>query len=314
MQTIISGIASNIKNNGTIGASNIVDSIQIVKAKNFLSFFTIAVSITLCFSYIIARLTLFPARNALKSQKRFVSDIAHELRTPLAIIKTNAEVALLDELYSSQAKKIFKSTIEELDRASAIINNLLTFNNLVHPEQIKFGPVNMASVLDTALDKLDELIKKKEIKLVVKKIAPFTVWGNITALEQIMINIIKNAVNYTQEGGSVTAHVEPDYQGNIIFTVQDNGIGISQDDLLHIFEPFYRSERSRNRNSGSSGLGLTIVSELVKLHFGRISVQSRLKQGTLVTVILPFSKNNKSSLLQDENMENEVSIDFLKKR
>ncbi len=310
LQTLIRGITENIRNNGTVSSSTIVDSIQIIRAKNFLGFFSIAVSITLIFSYIIARMTLIPTRNAMKSQKRFVSDIAHEVRTPLSVIKTNIEVSLLDENLDSESKKIFLSTIEELDRVSTIINNLLTFNNLVHPEHIKFVSVNLADVVDTAVKKLDELVKKREIQLTIKKISPYMVLGNMIALEQIVINLVKNAINYNNIGGSVVVKVEPDPRGFVMLTVEDSGIGISQEDLVHIFEPFYRAEKARSRQYGSSGLGLAIVSELVKLHSGKISVRTRLKQGTTITVVLPNAKNTSVDASGETAVVDEVSINF----
>lgn len=311
LQTLLDGIAENIRNNGAVTGSDIVDSIQIVRAKNFLTFFTVAVTTTLIFSYFIAKMTLTPTRTALKSQKRFVSDIAHELRTPLSVIKTNSEVALLDEALHKDVREIFENTIEELDRVSSIINNLLTFSNLVHPEQIKFAIVGLGEVVDTAVKKLDELIKKKEIKVTVRKTSPDSVWGNMIALEQIVINIIKNAINYNKAGGAVVVRVEPDYRGNVVLTVTDDGMGISAKDLTHIFEPFYRAESSRNRASGSSsGLGLTIVSELVKLHSGRIGVRSTVGQGTTVTIILPY-KEHESALVEEEK-EDDVAVDFLR--
>jgi signal transduction histidine kinase len=312
LQTVLNGITENLRNNGTFSSADIVNSIGLVKSKNFFSFFIITISITAIFSYIIAKMTLSPTRNALKSQKRFVSDIAHELRTPLSVIKTNSEVALLDDI-DHKIKKIFKNNIEELDRVSVIINNLLTFNNLVHPEQVRFKDVNMGEVVDISVKKLEELIKTKDIKLNVKKIKPYTVWGNAVALEQITINILKNAINYNREGGTVSINLEPDYKGNVVLCIEDNGIGISQNDLLHIFEPFYRAEKSRSRQMGSSGLGLTIVSELVKLHSGRISVSSHLREGTSVTIMLPF-KNTEVGETKNKEEENEVFMDYLKSK
>ncbi len=312
LQTIITGIAESIKLNGNFTASDIASSIELVKAKNFLGFFIVAVSITLVFGYIIARMTLYPTRNALKSQKRFIGDIAHELRTPLAIIKTNSEVALIGSNLNKETERIFRNNIEELDRVSAIINNLLTFNNLVHPEQVQFASVSLGDVVDSSVKKLDDLIKKKQINLTVKKTEPHSVWGNAIALEQIVTNIIKNAINYNNIGGKVLVTVEPDYRGSIVFTVEDTGIGISQKDLVHIFEPFFRAEKSRNRQYGSSGLGLTIVSELVRLHSGKISVGSYLKQGTTVTILLPYKKKESQTLFK--KIDNEVSVDYLKQK
>ncbi len=311
LQTLLAGIAENIQKNGSIDGEQILNSIQVVRAKNFLSFFSLAVSLTLLFSYIIAKMTLTPTRSALKSQKRFVSDIAHELRTPLSVIKTNSEVALLDDHMNHEVRKIFRNNIEELDRVSAIINNLLTFNNLVRPEPMQFGAVDLGDIVDTCVHKLDELIKRKEIKVTVKKISPHIVHGNVIALEQIVINIIKNAINYNSAGGTVSVIVEPDYRGHILLVVEDNGIGISPNDLMHIFEPFYRAERSRSRQFGSSGLGLTIVSELIKMHSGKISVASRLKYGTKVIISLPYSKAD-NPVVKMNKPAHEVSMDFVK--
>lgn len=314
LQTVLDGLVAGIKKGGNVNVTDIVNAVQIVKANNFFSFFAITLAITLLFSYIIAKITLTPTRGAFSSQKRFVSDIAHELRTPLSIIKTNSEVLLLDNSVDSQTKKIFKNNIEELDRASAIINNLLTVSNIIHPEQIQFSLVNMGEVVGSTVKKLDELVKKKEIQLVVKRISPSTVWGNTVALEQVVLNLVKNAVNYNRVGGIVTVKVEPDYHGHIVLSVEDNGVGISQKDLLHIFEPFYRAEQSRNRQSGSSGLGLTIVSELVNLHAGRISIRSHLKHGTVVTVFLPYRKSAAAGDPKDQTLDGEIFINFAKKK
>jgi signal transduction histidine kinase len=193
---------------------------------------------------------------------------------------------------------------------------LLTFSNLVHPEKIKFGAVNMGDVIDTSVKKLEELVKKRGVQLTVDKISPNAVLGNVTALEQITINLIKNAIAYNREGGSVNVSVGPDYKGNIVLEVRDTGIGISQDDLIHIFEPFYRAERSRNRQSGSTGLGLTIVSELVKLHYGKISVSSYEKKGTTVTVLLPYNKIESIepfTSVEEEEQKN-VTLNYFKNR
>lgn len=312
LQTFLSGINQNIYP-VSLDGQNVIQVAQMIKVKNFFRFFGIALLVTLIFSYIIAKMTLSPVRNALKSQKRFVSDIAHELRTPLAIIKTNSEVAMLDKYIDNKIKKVFKNNIEELDRASGIINNLLTFSNLIRPEYIKFDQIDMSLVVDTAVKKLDELIKRRETKVTVKKISPYHVWGNMTALEQIVNNLLKNAINYTPFHGKVLVKVEPDYIGNVVLTVSDTGIGIAEKDLAHIFEPFYRAEESRNRQSGSSGLGLTIVSELVKLHSGRVEIVSKLKEGTIVRVILPHGKRNLPHVVNGSTEEsNKVALDFLK--
>ncbi len=313
LQTVIQGITVNIIDKGAVSSKDLVSSIEIVRSKNFIDVLGVALIITLTFSYFIAKLTLHPSRDALKTQKRFISDVAHELRTPLSVIKTNNEVALLETNFSESAREVFKENIEELDRVSGIINNLLTFNTLVNPEPIKFEIVDLGAVVELSISKLEDLIKKKEIEIVTKMISPYTVWGNQVALEQIVTNIVKNSINYNRQGGRVSIKIEPDYRGSVVLVVEDNGIGISQNDLLHVFEPFFHVDLSRHRTSGSgSGLGLTIVSELVKMHSGKISVKSRIKQGTAVTVILPYTRDS-SDKDRNNSSNNEVSINFLRR-
>lgn len=307
---IISGIRDSINQGSDITAQDILSSVNSIKNQKFYGFFILTTLITLGFSYLIAKITLTPARNALQSQKRFISDIAHELRTPLSVIKTNSEVALMSDSIEPSVRRTLKSIIEELDRTSEIINNLLSFSNLVRPERVNFSQVDLGPLVDSSISKLKALAESKQLDISVQKITPHNVWGNATALEQIIVNLLKNAINYTPSGGHVSIRIEPDYRGSVILTVQDSGVGISRQDLIHIFEPFYRAERSRNRQSGSSGLGLTIVSELIKLHSGRITIKSFPNRGTTATVFLPYSKDEEISPDKKGNL-NEVSIDFV---
>ncbi len=295
--------------------AEIISAVESIKSNYFIVVLLFTTLTTAVFGYFIVRVALVPTRNALSSQKRFISDVAHELRTPLSVIKTNSEVTLLDESISSRLKKAIKSNIEELDRASEIINNLLTLSSLVRPEQVNFENVDLGAVIDSATSKLESLAHSKHIQMIIKKTGPRLVWGNMTALEQIVVNLLKNSINYTPSGGNINIIVGPDYRGNtehIMLMVQDNGIGISQKDLFHIFEPFYRAERSRNRQLGSSGLGLTIVSELLRLHNGKITIKSAINRGTTVTIFFPYIKENKPTI--DKTRLNEISVDFLKKR
>jgi signal transduction histidine kinase len=142
--------------------------------------------------------------------------------------------------------------------------------------------------------------------------------GNASALEQIFTNLLKNAINYTPENkdGKVTITLESDYQGRVVAAIVDNGIGIAQKDLYRIFEPFYRADTSRTRGigRGTSGLGLAIVNEIVRLHRGSISIKSGVGMGTTVAVTLPPAPN---SALQPEQVisetnegVNEVNVDF----
>lgn len=263
---------------------------------------------TICFGYIIAYIALKPTRNALASQKQFIGNVAHELRTPLAIIKTNIEVALLEGKLNPKLRDTLIGNVDELDRTSDIINNLLSLNTLLNPERVEFSNINLGTVAEMAVAKLSALSKQKKITISVTKGEFLIVWGNSVALEQVAINLIKNAIIYTPLDGSIDVTVAPNYRGYIELRVRDNGVGIAREDLFHVFEPFYRADRSRSRAHGGSGLGLTIVSELVKLHRGKITMQSTEKHGTTALVSLPCGHTEE--LVDEKNEHDRVAIDF----
>lgn len=288
-----------------------VGQLDAVNAKTLWIIIMSGFVITILFGYIVTRIALGPTREALTSQKQFIGNIAHELRTPLSTIKMNTEVTLLDDHLEKRLRDTLLSNIEELDRVSDIINNLLTVNALVRPEHIEFKNVDLGPIADTVLRKLQPLVERKHITTKEQRADYRIVWGNPSALEQILTNILKNAILYTPDEGRVSLSIEPDFQGNIVVTVQDSGIGIAQKDLFRIFEPFYRGDSSRTRRQGGSGLGLTIVSELVHLHNGKITIQSAIKRGTTVTVLLPTGKNE-NALDPDLKKSDvgEIAVDF----
>lgn len=308
---ILTGLQAKIMGKAAYG-DEILGAALDIKNKSFLAFSSIAILVTLVFSFVIARVALKPARTSLLAQKRFIGDIAHELRTPLSVIKTNSEVTLLDSAMDKNIRKVVESNIEELDRASQIINNLLSLNAMLRPDKMNFASIDMSLIIEKAIKKIEELARHKKVTINSHLSGSHIVWGNSTALEQIALNILKNAVSYTEEGGSVTVSLEHDLYRNTIFLVKDTGVGISRKDLAHIFEPFFRAERSRNRERGSSGLGLTIVSELVKLHQGRITIQSIPRRGTTAMIVFPFNKNALNE--NERDFHNEISIDFSQAR
>ena len=289
--TLIEDITQNIRNGSlSIDSEAIVGRLQDVRTNNLLLVAGIVVLLTAAIGYVIARVTLAPTRNALAAQKQFIGNIAHELRTPLSIIKTNTEVSLLDSTIDVGLQRTMRSNIEELDRISEIINNLLTFSAYVRPDRMEFANVDLGDVVDTAAGKLAYLSRRKQIDVAVRKNDFRLVWGNGTALEQIVTNLLKNAISYTPDRGRISVTVEPNYRGFIELVIKDTGIGIARRDLFRIFEPFYRTDRSRARRKGGSGLGLAIVNELVKVHHGTIKVLSAPGRGTTVFVLLPCGK------------------------
>ncbi|MES2668105.1 MAG: HAMP domain-containing sensor histidine kinase [Patescibacteria group bacterium] len=270
------------------------------------------------FGILIARFALWPTRNSLQFQKKFIGNIAHEIRTPLAIIKTNTEVALFDPKLTPAVRETFADTVIELDRISETINNLLSFDTLTRPRKMTFMPTDIGRIVEETLSRHQGLADSRGVSLIARIKEVPTAYGNATALEQVVTNLVKNAVNYTpkDKGGSVTVTAGATDGQRIAITVKDTGIGIDQKDLFHIFEPFYRGDTSRARGigTGTSGLGLAIVSEIVRLHKGAISIRSTPGIGTEIRVTLPASGSQKSfpdPLASDTKGDtNEVSVDF----
>lgn len=309
---MIEGLSEIIASDGGISGEEVLRARAEARSGEFLGIFLVASVIAGTFGYLLSIITLRPARDALTSQKQFIGNIAHELRTPISVIKTNIEVALMDDELDPKLRGLLMSNIEELNRTSDIINNLLSLNTFVRTERIQFDNVDMGTVIDHAAAKLYSLARTKNIEVTIRKSEFRTAWGNATALEQVVTNLIKNALNYTPENGHVSVSIEPDYQGFVRLTVADTGIGIAQKDLFRIFEPFYRADRSRNRVRGSSGLGLTIVSEIIKLHRGTVTIKSAPQKGTTAIVSLPCGKIPQQVIaeVQPHSPVGEISVDF----
>lgn len=299
---------------GSLGAT-VVEELDRIKTQNLLTIISVIILTTVLFGYIIARITLAPARNALESQKQFIGNIAHELRTPLSVIKTNTEVALLDDNVKPDLKETLLSNVEELDRISEIINNLLSLSALVRPERIEFSAVDLSAITTDVIQKFSVLAKRGEHQVTLRKSPDTQVWGNATALQQIVGNLIKNALSYTPRGGHIRVTVEPAPDNQIELLVQDSGIGIARKDLFRIFEPFYRADPSRTKGQGGTGLGLAIVSELIKMHQGKITIRSAVGRGTTVAVLFP-SVRSQTKVGNEADLRdglNEIAVDFSKK-
>lgn len=295
LQTVVGEIIETIQSGNFNTGENLVQELQILKANNFIVFASALAMLTAIFTFLIARMSLRPTKQSLGLQKRFISDIAHELRTPLAIVKTSNEVALMDDDLDAKTRDFLKSNIQELDRMSEIINNVLSFNNLVRPKKPEFKEVELEKIIDSVVEKLKFLADKKDISISIKKSPTPNILGNDVALGQVVSNLLKNAIAYTPPGGKVTVRLGRDFYGNAFIHIEDTGMGIAQEDIAHVFEPFYRAERSRNRSNGSSGLGLTIANEIVKMHSGELMLRSEENRGTVASVTLPAGKNFQKS-------------------
>jgi len=242
-------------------------------------------------AYLLAEFTLRPMLTAHLQQRRFIANVSHELRTPLSILKTNAEVSLLrgEKLTREDALEVIKSNIEEVDRLAAIVQFFLHFSMLQDSEKrLQMYSVNLATLARKVLGILQQRAMEKGITIDVSDngtTAP--VWGNATALEELLLNLVKNAIAYTPEGGTIEIVLRSDLH-DVLLAVRDNGIGITPTDLPHIFEPFYKGANAAYKPTGV-GLGLAIVREIASMHRAVIGVKSRNGKGTTFTVRFPRS-------------------------
>jgi signal transduction histidine kinase len=222
-------------------------------------------------SALAAHITLGPTRKAFTQQKQFIGTIAHELRTPLAILRTQNEVALYEHEPGSETHELLKENIEQTRHLTNILNNLLVFNRIDTTESIQFDSVDLGPVVEGVLKRLEGLAHKRRVVLRTD-LAPIpNVYANQSAIEQAIYNLTKNAILYSDStGGTVTVSVTHDNGSCAILRVTDTGVGIPQDKLPHIFEPFYRVSED-DRGTKGTGLGLALVFEIVKLHNGMIS-------------------------------------------
>jgi signal transduction histidine kinase len=219
-------------------------------------------------------------------RKRMSLDVAHEFRTPIATLQSHLE-AMIDGIWTPDTQRL-KSCHEEVVRIGRMVGDI--------EKLAKYEGENL--VLNKELFDLSELIqnivhnfesdfesKGVQLKFISEK---QTISADRDKISQIVVNLLSNALKYTAEGGSVVVELRGLNKG-IEIVVGDNGRGISAEDLPYIFERFYRADRSRNRNTGGSGIGLTIVKSLVDAHKGDIKVKSELGIGTEFTIIFPAS-------------------------
>lgn len=221
---------------------------------------------------------------AFTQQKEFSLNAAHELKTPLAAIRTNLEVLHLGgepslAEYQETCEVIGRNT----DRLIDLVEDLLKLNAkqaLSYQESIRTEELIVA-----LQDELTPLIVEKEIKLVIHNQLPL-LYGNYNLFYSGLFNLLENAIKYHHHGGQVLLDLEA-FEDDGVITVMDNGPGMASEVLGEIFQPFYRVEQSRSRQIGGSGLGLALVKSIVEKHNGTISVHSELGKGSTFTMILP---------------------------
>lgn len=242
-------------------------------------------------SYGLARVTLRPIKDAYDRQRRFFADASHELRTPLSILKIDLENEIANPNASLIAKTNAKGYLEEVDRMSTLVTNLLTLSRVhdertLSPTNLKI--LNLSSLVRGVCERLTPLAGEHAVTITMhEEKNDIMATSDEQLLSSSIENVIKNAILYNKPQGTVTVNLRQTIT-TIVIEIIDTGIGIAPKDFLHVFERFYRTDKSRSRATGGSGLGLPIVRSSIEKLGGKVYIKSTLEKGTTVTLELPL--------------------------
>ncbi len=261
---------------------HIMDSLFKVLLFSDVLFIIIAISI----SYVLSKKTLAPLEEAHKNQKKFISDAAHELRTPLAVIKAGGEVVLKTDRTIPEYKKFTAETLEEVERLIALSNDLLRLDNNTRNVRERTR-ISLSSLCDRQCDSVLAYARARGITLTKNIATGIKIQGVQSDIARLLLNLLKNSIDYNRAQGSITATLTA-VHGQAILVIADTGIGIGKNDLPHVFKRFYKADSARtHKDATGTGLGLAIAQEIAEDHQGSITVDSELGKGTTVTVKIP---------------------------
>ncbi len=223
------------------------------------------------------------------SRQEFVSNVSHELKTPITSIKVLADSLLSQEDVPNEVYREFMTDIgEEIDREDKIINDLLALVKMDKKASgLSITSVDVVSLTEVVLKRMRPIARKHNIDLTLESNRAITAEIDEVKISLVIMNLVENAIKYNKENGTVKVELDADHQYFSIKVI-DTGIGIPEDSLDHIYERFYRVDKSRSREIGGTGLGLSIARNAVLMHRGSIDVQSTLGEGTTFTVRIPL--------------------------
>ncbi len=224
-----------------------------------------------------------------ESRREFVANVSHELRTPLTNVKSYGETLLEAAEEGSMEKNFLHVICGEADRMTRLVRDLLMLSQLDYGHALRKEPFSLPGLAENVVARLGLEAKKRHQQLTFINRAPEmpAVNGDQDRIEQVLVNIVSNAIKYTPERGTVQVECAARLTEAVV-TVTDDGIGIPEADLPRIFERFYRVDKARSRKMGGTGLGLAIAREIVEAHGGRITIKSGKGKGTTVRILLPI--------------------------
>lgn len=219
-----------------------------------------------------------------KLRKRLTEDVAHELRTPIAILQSYLE-AMMEGIWDASPERL-ASCYEEVIRIGKLVGDLERLAKLEGDNlRLDKKEIDLYCLIEKTVADLETDISDKNVKVKILG-EHICILADYDRIRQVVVNLLSNAIKYAKEDCNITFEMfENSHDAG--FSIQDNGIGISEEELPFIFERFYRADKSRNRATGGSGIGLTIVKSIIQAHGGQVTVESTLGAGSKFTVILP---------------------------
>ena len=236
--------------------------------------------------FVLVRKSTAPIERSIEYMRRFMADAAHELRTPITILRTRAEIALQQSREAEDYVSALRGVEAEARRLGGIVDSLLVLARADTGEkQIERERIFLDDIALDAAGAAGVVARQKGVGLKVEEFEEAPVTGDPTLIRQLIMIVLDNAVKFTDAGGEVLVGVSM-REGAPTITVEDTGIGIRHDELAHVFQRFYRGENARSRTDGA-GLGLSIASWIAREHGAEIALQSRPSKGTKVIVTFP---------------------------
>ena len=238
--------------------------------------------------YLLAGKTLEPIQKMIEEQNRFISDSSHEFRTPLTSLKSSMEVSLRDKnLTIEEARQLIKENINDVNKLESLSDELLLLAQFQkRNNHITFETNSLQELIKNSISEVASISKKKNITIK-NNVQDIKIEGNKESLNKLFVIILDNAIKYSPEKTVITIDRKKS-DGQVYIYFRDQGIGIGEKDLPHIFDRFYRADMARSKaGSGGYGLGLSIAKRIVELHHGKISVSSKPGKGSTFIIKLP---------------------------
>ena len=236
-------------------------------------------------------------QHSFSQQREFLANAAHELKTPVAVLKSTIQSLLQTPRSAAEYKLGLEHSSEDLDRLEKLLHSML---RLARAEQWSTGglrrdleTINLAATCQESLDRLSALSDARNLTMTLTADRSIHLRADPEDLELLWTNLLENAIRYSPDDGKVTVAVKRNGSNDVIVSIQDHGCGIPSDDLPHIFERFHRGDESRARKTGGFGLGLAISQALVSAYGGSLTATSLLGEGTQMIVHLPLSRNSR---------------------